>query len=185
MELKEILKIIKDNFKIITVFMALGGLIAAGVVASRPVEYQGNFVIYLNKATPPKEFAQSYNDFYALQSLSQVADFLVEWAKKFDADRPEFELKLKKKTTLFLESSLISRDAVETKRFFNEFVNSATRHIIYFNERIFSESFIDISFSDFKITEVKMNFWRYFGAGIFGGLILGIFIIFLKQYFKN
>lgn len=185
MELKEIIKIIKDNFKIIAVFMALGGLIAAGVVASRPVEYRGDFVIFLNKAAPPKEFAQSYNDFYALQSLSQVADFLVEWAKKFDADRPEFELKLKKKTTLFLEGSLTSRDAAETRRFFDEFVNSATQHIVYFNERIFSESFIDISFSDFKITEIKTNLWRYFGAGIFGGLILGIFAAFLRHYFKN
>ncbi len=185
MELKEIIKILKNNFKILIFFAVFGGLIAAGVVFSQPVKYRGDFVIYLNKEAPVQEIAQNYNDFYALQSLSQAADFLVEWSKNFYADRPEIEFRLKKKTALFLEGSLSPQSGEKTKEFYDEFVNSATQQILYFNNGIFAESQIAISFSDFKITEVKINFWRYLGAGVFGGLIIGIFAVLLKYYFKD
>lgn len=185
MELKEIIKILKDNFKFIIVFVVFGGLVVAGIVLSQPVRHKGDFVIYLNKAAPSKEAMQNYNSFYALESLSQVADFLVEWSKKFGVDQSEFELKLKKKTATFLEGSITSSDAETTKRFFDGFVDSATQHILYFNDGIFSDSEIAVSFSDFKDSEIKINFWRYFFSGIFGGLMIGIFMVFLRRYFKN
>jgi capsular polysaccharide biosynthesis protein len=185
MEFKEMIKILKNDFKTLIFFAMIGGLIAAGIVLSQPVRHKGDFVIYLNKAAPSKEAMQNYNSFYALESLSQVADFLVEWSKKFGVDQSDFELKLKKKTATFLEGSIMSSNAETTKRFFDGFVDSATQHILYFNDGIFSDSKITVSFSDFKNSEIKINFWRYFFAGIFGGLMIGIFMVFLRRYFGS
>lgn len=185
MELREIIKILKNNLKLIVAFMALGGLVAAGVIAAQPAEYRGDFAVYLNKTPIKQDLLKNYNDFYALQSLSNVADFLVEWSKSFDAQRPEFDLKIKKKTALYLEGYVSSPNELKTTEYFNVYANIAKEKISELNGNIFADSPVLVSFSDLNVQKTETNFWRWIFAGIFGGFILGIFAVFLKHYFKN
>lgn len=184
MELKEIMKILKNNLKLIAVFMALGGWIAAGVVAAWPEEYRGDFSIFLNKSPTKQDPLKNYNDFYALQSLSNVADFLVEWSKSFDVQRPESELKIKKKTALYLEGYVLSPNEPKVKEYFDVYIDAVKEKIGGLNGNIFADSPVLISFSDLDIQKIETNLWRWIFAGIFGGFILGIFAVFLKHYFK-
>lgn len=180
MELKEIIKILKDNLMVVVVFIVFGGVVAGGFVLSGQAQYRGDFVIYLNKSAQSKEVAQNYNDFYALESLGLAADFLVEWTK---AEKPEF--KLKKKTALYLAGSVMTGNAESAKDEFAKYKDSLMGEIARLNKNIFSAEPILAEFSEIEATEIKINFWRHFIAGIFGGFILGIFTAFLRHYFSN
>lgn len=185
MELREIIKILKNNLKLIVVFAVLGGLIAAGVVAMRPAEYRGDFAIYLNKAPVNPLMSQNYNDFYSVQALSNVADFLVEWTKGNDFKKDGFELQIKKRTPLYLEGFLSANSESKTKESFNMVSKKIIEKIDQLNGSIFAGAQVSVAFSDFDAGKIEINFWRWIFAGIFGGFILGIFAVFLKRYFKN
>lgn len=185
MELKEIIKILKNNLKLIVIFAVLGGLIAGGVIATRPVKYEGKFSIYLNKAPVNPLMAQNYNDFYSLQSLSNVADFLVEWTKGNDFKKDGFELQIKKRTSLYLEGFLLANSESKAKESFSSISGEMREKIDQLNGSIFAGAQVLISFSDINISENSFSFWRYLFAGIFGGLVTGVFAAFLKHYFKS
>ena len=158
---------------------------ATGVVASRPVKYECKFSIYLNKAPVNPNMAQNYNDFYSLQSLSNVADFLVEWTGGEDFDKNDPDFKLKKKTALYLEGVLATDSEVGAQELFDVVIGMIRGKIDQLNGSIFAGAQVLISFSDIDISKNSFSFWRYFFAGIFGGLMLGVFIVFVRHYFKN
>lgn len=184
MELKEIIKILKENLKVVVAFCALGGIIATTVIFSQPVKYQGNFSIYLNEA-PSEKSLQNHNEFYVLESLGQISDLLVEWSGGRSFQRQELFVRLNKKTAVYLEGVLSAESEVGAKKGFDDATNMMTAKISELNEGIFANNKIVVSYSDFDIKRVEIDFWRYLGAGIFGGLMVGIFAVFAKFYFKE
>lgn len=184
MELKEIIKILKNNLAIIFSCIVIGGVIAAVIVSSRPAEYRGDFQIYLN-AIPSEKSLQNYNEFYALESLGQVSDLFAEWSRGRSFESRGIVVQLKKKTAIYLEGVLSAESEAEIREDFDGVISVMVAKINELNGGIFANNKIAISFSGLDIEEMKTNLGRYLGAGVFAGLVVGIFAVFAKYYLKE
>ena len=81
MELKEYLKIFRNNMKIFivaTVVIVAGTFVYFGL---KPTSYNNSLALNITRMGNQKTDAYKYDDFYRLQADDQFADTVVEWLK--------------------------------------------------------------------------------------------------------
>ncbi len=201
MELKEYLKIIKKNLKLILAVGAIAGLSAFLFSSFQPVEYETSLSLLISKNKTQETDDFKYDGYYALQAGEMIADTIVEWTKSpamVNAIYQEAEVSgnfgsiksyAKKFTAKKMSSQHIEIKFNSNTKESAEKISSAAVKII--NDKIKtleknSEEEISFSVSGESpiIVEKNPDALLNLFIGFISGLILGIFLVFGKEYFS-
>ena len=201
MELKEYLKIIKKNSKLILIIGIVTAVSAFVFSILQPVKYETSLSLEIvkNKTQTTDDF--KYDGYYALQTGEMIADSIEQWLKspevvnaiyqkaEISQDFKNIKSYTKKFTAQkmspqYVEINFKSGTIEEAKK-----ISAATVEIMNAKiEKIEKVSEQEISFSissgDPIIVENKPDAILNLIVGLISGLVLGIFIVFLRRYFR-
>jgi capsular polysaccharide biosynthesis protein len=204
-ELKEYLKIVQRNLGLIIVVTILVALFAYIFTAKQPVTYEANanFTIIPKSAAELKNVYE-YDGYYALQaavlfgntlaSWLQSPDIVVEIFKKagYELEKTQSSKSLAKliKPTLVPNSfsvkfQLKDRDENKAQKLAQATTEIVQNKTTEFNQRAGSKANFEVAASEPIILEVKPKKEFNTMVGALAGLILGVFLAFVRQYFRK
>ena len=200
MELKQYLKIIRRNKKIIIAVAVLTALFSFIFSAVQPAKYETSLSLLIGKNKTQETDDFKYDGYYALQAGEIMADSAEQWlkspevvnavyqkagispdfrniksyAKKFTAKKmsPQY-VEVKFNTSTRREAEKISLAIVEV-------INDKVEMLEKNSEREISFS---ISGGNPVIAEDNPNIFLNLFIGFISGLALGVFAVFGKEYF--
>jgi len=202
MELKQYLKIIRQNKKMIIAVALLTGLFSFIFSAIQPIKYETSLSLLISKNKTQETDDFKYDGYYALQASEIMADSVEQWLKSpevvnavyrkahinFDFENIKSytkKFKARKMSSQYVEvkfSAFAKEEAEKISRAIIEVVNSKA-------EALKKNSAEEVSFSvigtDPVIVEDNSNLFLNLFIGFISGLALGIFIVFWKEYFKE
>ncbi len=201
MELKQYLKIIKENAKLILIITLLTVLFSFVFSAIKPTKYDASLSLLIspNKTQETDDF--KYNGYYALQAGEIIADSTEQWIKS-----PEFVSAVYQKVQLDpnfrnikgyakkFKADKMSSQYVEVKfetdtKEEAEKISQAITKILNNKTEILAEnsqeelSFVIVG-SQPIILESRPNIVFNMIIGLIAGLFLGIFTVFGRRYFR-
>lgn len=202
MELKEYLKLIRKNLKLILIVGVVAALSAFLFSNFQPVKYETSLSLLISKNKTQETDDFKYDGYYALQAGEMLADTVTEWLKSptmvnaiyQEASVPgnfgSVKSYAKKFTAKKMSSQHIEVKFDSEAKESAEKISSAIIRIINDKIKALEEnSEEEISFSasgeNPVIVEKKPDALFNLVIGFISGLILGIFIVFGKEYFKN
>jgi capsular polysaccharide biosynthesis protein len=201
MELKEYLKIIKKNSKLILIISIITAASAFVFSVVQPVKYETSLSLTIIKDKTQITDNFKYDGYYALQASEIIADSIEQWLKSpvtVDAIYKEAQVDLEFKNIKSYTKKFIARkmssQQVEVKFKTNareeaEKISQAVAEVINNKVKILKESSEqEISFSvdseNPVIVESRPDAILNLIIGLVSGLALGIFIVFLRRYFS-
>ncbi|NOQ68307.1 hypothetical protein GQ568_02605 [Patescibacteria group bacterium] len=200
MELKEYLKIIKKDLKLIIIIGIITAVSAFLFSAMKPAVYETSISLAINKNKTQNTDDFKYDGYYALQTSEMLADTIVEWTKSPTIVNSVYQKaevnqnfkNIKSYTKKFMAKKMSSQH-VEVKfksdtRENAEKISLAIVEIISDKTKTLEEnSGEEIAFSVSSknpvIVENKPDAFLNLFIGLVSGMILGIFIVFGKRYF--
>jgi len=161
MELKQYIKIIKRHIKSIVMVSILVGFFALIFSAVKPVTYETSLSLLISRATAQETQDYKYDSYYAIQANDLFANTIVGWLKS-----PEIVVDIYKEAGVNFPVKNLRKTTIIGR--------------ISQEEIVFS-----VIGSDPVIVEKKPNLILNTTVGVISGLLLGILIIFGKEYFKT
>lgn len=200
MELKEYLKIIKKRSKLILAVGAITGVSAFLFSAMQPVKYETSLSLLVNKSKTQQTDDFKYDGYYALQAGEIITNSIEQWLKSPETVNAIYQKagvdsnfeSIKDYTKKFAAKKMSSQ-YVEVKfrtetREKAERLSQAIRGIINAKvEALEKNSEEEIAFTveggDPIIVEGKPVIFLNLTIGLVSGLVLGVFVVFAKEYF--
>lgn len=202
MELKEYLKIIKKNLKLILAIGAIAGLSAFLFSSLQPVKYEISLSILISKNKTQETDDFKYDGYYALQASEMLADAIVEWTKSpamVNAIYQEASVagnfgSVKSYSKKFTAKKMSSQH-IEIK--FNSDTKESAEKISAAAVKVISNKIMDLEKSSEEeiafsangespiIMEKKPDASLNLIIGFISGLVLGVFGVFGREYFRN
>ena len=202
MELKQYLKIIKQNAKLVLIIAVLTALFSFVFSVIQPVKYETSLSLLISKNKTQQTDDFKYDGYYALQASEIIADSIQQWVKspeivsavyqkaRIDSDFKNIKgytkkFTAKKMSSQYVEvkfSAITKEDAEKISRAVVEVINNKVEALEKNSEgevAFFIESGKPI------IIESKPNLLFNLFIGFISGLVLGIFTVFGKEYFSN
>ncbi|MCK4525328.1 MAG: hypothetical protein KAU07_02745 [Candidatus Andersenbacteria bacterium] len=200
MELKEYLKIIKKDLKLIIIIGIITAVSAFLFSAMKPAVYETSISLAINKNKTQNTDDFKYDGYYALQTSEMLADTIVEWTKSptivdsvYQKSGVNQNFKNIKSYTKKFTAKKMSSQHVEVKfksdtRENAEKISLAVMEIISAKTKTLEEnSGKEIAFSVSSenpvIVENKPEVFLNLFIGLVSGMIFGVFIVFLRRYF--
>lgn len=201
MELKEYIKIIKKNYKLVLAVAVITGLSAFLFSVAQPIKYEASLSLFVNKDKTQETDDFKYDGYYALQAGEMIIGSIVEWLKSPEVvnsiyQKAEIEHNFKniKSYTKKFTVKKMSAQYVEVKFKMNnkedaEKISSAIVEVIKSKVKNLEEnSEQEVSFlvenEKPVIVESKPDALLNLIIGLVSGFTLGIFVVFGKEYFK-
>ena len=200
MELKEYLKIIKKNSKLILIIGIIAGVSAFVFSAVQPIKYETSLSLSIIKDKTQVTDDFKYDGYYALQSSEIIADSIEQWLKSpeivnaiYQKAEVEQDFKNIKSYTKKITAHKMSPQFVEVKFKGNsreevEKVSTAIAEVVNAKIKKLKEaSEQEISFSinsgNPVIVENKPDAVLNLIIGLISGLFVGVFFVFGRRYF--
>ena len=200
MELKEYLKIIKKDLKLIIIISIITAMSAFLFSAMKPAVYETSISLAINKNKTQNTDDFKYDGYYALQTSEMLADTIVEWTKSptivdsiYQKSGVNQNFKNIKSYTKKFTAKKMSSQHVEVKfksdtKENAEKISLAVVEIISAKTKTLEEnSGKEIAFSVSSenpvIVENKPDAFLNLFIGLISGMIFGVFIVFLRRYF--
>ena len=202
MELKEYLKIIKKNSKLILIIGIIAGVSAFVFSAIQPIKYETSLSLSIIKDKTQVTDDFKYDGYYALQSSEIIADSIEQWLKSpeivnaiYQKAEVEQDFKNIKSYTKKITAHKMSPQFVEVKFKGNsreevEKVSTAIAEVVNAKIKKLKEaSEQEISFSinsgNPVIVENKPDAVLNLIIGLISGLFVGVFFVFGRRYFSS
>ncbi len=202
MEMKEYLKIIKKNLKLILAVGAVAGLSAFLFSSFQPVEYETSLSILISKNKTQETDDFKYDGYYALQAGEILADTIVEWTKSpaaVNAIYQEAEVSgnfgsiksytkkftAKKMSSQHIEIKFDSDSKESAEKISSAVVKTINDKIKTLEENSEEEISFSVSGESPIIVEKNPDASLNLFIGLISGLILGVFMVFGKEYFRD
>ena len=201
MELKQYIKIIKRHIKSILMVSTLVGFFALIFSAVKPVTYETSLSLLISRAAAQETQDYKYDSYYAIQANDLFANTIVGWLKSpeivvaiYKEAGVKFPVKNLRKLEKFFKAFKTSPHSVEVKfksktkkdaQSIAKTVVSVLKKKTTTISRISQEEIVfSVVGSDPVIVEKKPNLILNTIVGVISGLLLGILIVFGKEYFK-
>lgn len=201
MELKEIKKILSKNKLSLTIVTFIG-LILGLVLYYLPAKYISSGSFYVGREIDRSDEFFSYEGYYAQQTAVTYTNSVISLAESLDIKKAVLDemgipynnesvrtlgraLKIKKSgpQTINIVAKHSNRDTSETM------FKSISKALIETSENLNREGdsslFIRQVSTEPLVKETYKSFYIYSLAGILSGLIVGLFYLCLREYFKN
>ena len=202
MELKEYLKIIKKNSKLILIIGIIAGVSAFVFSAVQPIKYETSLSLSIIKDKTQVTDDFKYDGYYALQSSEIIADSIEQWLKSpeivnaiYQKAEVEQDFQNIKSYTKKITAHKMSPQFVEVKFKGNsreevEKVSTAIAEVVNAKIKKLKEaSEQEISFSinsgNPVIVENKPDAVLNLIIGLISGLFVGVFFVFGRRYFSS
>ncbi|MCK5465988.1 hypothetical protein KAI56_00620 [Candidatus Parcubacteria bacterium] len=199
MELKEYLKIVKKNFKLIITIGIITAVSAFAFSVAQPVKYETSLSLSIIKDKTQMTDDFKYNGYYALQTSEIIANSIEQWFKspetvdaiyrraQVDSEFENIKSYAKKFTAKKMSSQYVEVKFKSGTREEAERISTATVEIINNKtEKLKEISEQEVSFSVSSenpvIVESKADVFLNSIIGLISGLALGIFVVFLRRY---
>ena len=201
MELKEYLKIIRKDSKLIIVISIITAVSAFMFSVAQPIEYETSLSLTIVKDKTQTTDDFKYDGYYALQSSEIMANSIEQWLKSPETVNaiyrraqvdPEFKniksytkkFIAKKMSPQYVEVRFKSSTTEEAKK-----ISTATIEIINAKvEKLKESSEQEISFlvssENPVIVESRTDVILNLIIGLISGMALGVFVVFLRRYFS-
>ena len=201
MELKEYLKIVKKNFKLIIIIGIITAVSAFVFSVAQPIEYETSLSLTIAKDKTQTTDDFKYDGYYALQSSEIMANSIEQWLKSpetvnaiYRRAQVDSEFKniksytkkfiAKKMSSQYVEVKFKSSATEEAKK-----ISTATTEIINAKvEKLKESSEQEISFlvssENPVIVESRPDAILNLIIGLISGMALGVFVVFLRRYFS-
>lgn len=199
MELKEYLKVIKEN---ITLFFAVITVVVAGsfaYFALKPVAYSVSLALNITRSGSQRTTDYKYDDFYRLQADEKFAETAVEWLKNprtvaniyaaagigvdnFSLRRLSKSLRPKKLSSQVVSVSFSARNANLAEK-----ISSAVTEVISENTEVLNknqneDTWFKIIAQDPVIVRDKMSPLFILLASLAAGVFLSFWTVFVFHY---
>ena len=201
MELKEYLKIIKKNSKLILTISIITAVSAFVFSATQPAKYETSLSLSVMKDKTQTTDDFKYDGYYALQASEIIAASIEQWLEspevvnaiyqKAEINQDFKNIKsytkrftARKMSTQYVEVKFESKTRKEAEK-----ISVAVVEIINAKaEKLKKSSEQEVSFSVSSgnpvIVENKPDAILNLIIGLISGLALGVFVVFLKRYFS-
>ena len=200
MELKQYLKIIKKNSKLIIAAAVLTALFSLIFSVIQPIKYETSLSLLISKNKTQQTDDFKYDGYYALQASEIMADSVEQWLKSPEVVNavyqkaqvnPDFrniksytkKFAAKKMSPQYVEvkfNASTKKEAEKISMAIVEIINNKARALEKNSDREISFS---IESENPVIIESKPNVFLNLVIGFISGLALGIFAVFGKRYF--
>ena len=202
MELKEYIKIIKNNLKLIFVTALITSFSAFLFSSLQPVKYETSLSLFLSKDKSQMTDDFKYDGYYALETSGIIADSIVQWIKSpelvdsvYQKAQIDGNFKNLKSYTKKITAKKMSPQYIEVKFETNNTDQANKISVAIIDEinskiqKIQEDSEGEIAFlisNENPITIKKeQNIFLNLIIGLISGMILGIFFVFFKRYLKT
>lgn len=201
MDLKEYLKLIKDNYRIIITVCIITGISTFLFSILRPVKYDVSQSLFVNKSNSQETDDFKFDGYYALETADAISDSIGEWLKSPQVVNdiyarsgidPSFKnitsyskkFKAKKLSADFVEIKFESRSIDEASKISGAIVDVVNSKMKLLNDTSDGEVSFSITGNSPIIVENKLDALLNFVIGIVSGMILGIFIALSREYLR-
>ncbi|MEA1937156.1 MAG: Wzz/FepE/Etk N-terminal domain-containing protein [Patescibacteria group bacterium] len=201
MELREYLKIIKRKTKLILTVAMITGLSAFLFSVVQPIKYEISLSLFVNKDKTQETDDFKYDGYYALQAGEIITGSIAEWLKSPElvdaiyqeagAERNFKDLKsytkkftVKKMSAQYVEVKFKTNSKEDAEKISVAVVKIVGSKVKTLGEN--SEQEISFLIENEKpiIIESKPDAFFNLIVGLVSGFVLGIFAVFVKEYFK-
>lgn len=201
MDLKEYLKLIKKNYRLIITVCAITGISTFLFSMLRPVKYDVSQSLFINKNGSQETEDFKFDGYYAFEAANTLSDSIGEWLKspqvvneiyaKSGID-PAFrniksyskKFKAKKMSAEFVEVKFESKNVNEANKIAGAIVEIVNSKMTSIKDTSSGEVSFSISGSAPVIVENKLDALFNFLIGIASGLLLGAFIAMSREYLR-
>ena len=202
MELKEYIKIIKNNFKLFALVVVI--VVAAGFAyfCTRPVSYDTSLVLNITRGGTPASTEYNYGGFYRLQADEKFAETVVRWLKSprivldifQEAGLDSKDLSVKKLSKIFkaekMSSQIVSvsfssksdKQAMKTAQAISKAVLQNTQVL---NKDQKERDWFEIVALEPVIIESRVSYVLVFAVSLLTGIFLAFWAVMITHYFKE
>jgi len=202
MELKEYIKIIKNNLKLIFVITLITSFSAFLFSSLQPIKYETSLSLLLSKDGSQLTDDFKYDGYYALEASGILADSIVQWTKSpelvssvYQKAQIDGKFKNLKSYTKKIIAKKMSPQYIEVKFETNNIDQANKISIAIIDEingkiqKMKNDSEGEIAFlisNENPITIKKeQNIFLNSIIGLISGIMLGIFLVFFRKYFET
>lgn len=201
MELRDYLKIIKKHYKLILVITILVGVSSFIFTLRKSVVYDTSLSLFITRSAPQDTQDYKYDGYYAIKAAELFSDTIKQWLESPEVvveiyKQAEIDLtlkslrKLRKKFTAYKMSSQYVEVRFKAKeRAEAQEVSRAITKVLQSKTQELTGATKDISFSIKGANSVIVeNIPKPLLNGLIGlvsGFVLGLFIIFFKEYYRK
>lgn len=200
MELKEYLKIIRKNSRPIIAISVIVAVSAFLFSVLQPLKYEASLSLFVNKDKTQETDDFKYDGYYALQASEIIANSVAEWLKSPEVVNSIYQkaevacyfkniksytkkFAVKKMSAQYIEVKFETNneeDAEKISLAIAEVIESKVKNI---GENSKQELSFLIESGKPVIIESRPNAFLNLIIGLISGLVLGIFVVFGKEYF--
>ncbi len=201
MELKEYLKNIRKNFKLILSVAVITGISAFLFSVAQPLKYEVSLSLFINKDKTQETDDFKYDGYYALQASEIIANSVEQWMKSpevVDAIYQEagigYDFKsfknyvkkftVKKMSAQYIEIKFKTNSEEDAKKISAAVVKIVESKIKALGENSEQELSFSVENKNPIIIKSRPNAFLNLIIGLISGFVLGIFVVFGKEYFK-
>lgn len=202
MELREYLKIFKENIRTFIFVMIL--VLAAGFTYfySKPVSYDTSLSFNITQKGVEATTDYKYDHFYQLSANEKFADTMVEWLKApgfveniyANSNIPTHSFSLKKLTKLFKAEKRSSQLVLVyfsapneeiAKNISNSVKKEVQKNMESLNLSQKDPNWFEVLSAEPLIIKHTFDFWWVFSGLFFGGFFLAFWTVLTTHYFKK
>lgn len=202
MELKEYLKIFKDNLKLFVSVIVIVILGTFAYFTLKPVSYSASLALNITRIGSQKETTDyRYDDFYRLQADEKFSETIVEWLKNprtatdilSKADVDVNSLSLRKLSKVFVAEKLSSQivavsfsanDKKSAQKISDAVLEIISKNTEALNKNQNEDTWFEVVAQNPVIIQDRFSPFILFLASLAMGMFLGFWIVLIKHYLK-
>ena len=202
MELKEYLKIIKKNSKLILSVAIITALSAFLFSVLQPAKFKTSLSLFVNKNRTQETDDFKYDGYYALQAGEMITGFIEQRIKSPEAVSAIYQeagvkcnfkslksytkkFTVKRMSTQYVEVEFKTNSEEDAKKISAAIVKMVKSEVKKFGEDSEQELSFSTESGDPMIIKDRPNIFFNLIIGLISGFALGIFLVFGKEYFKK
>ncbi|MDO8241211.1 MAG: hypothetical protein Q7T51_04495 [Candidatus Moranbacteria bacterium] len=201
MELKEYLKIFKDNFKLFVSIVAIVILGTFAYFTLKPISFSASLALNITRSGFQQTADYRYDDFYRLQADEKFAETIVQWLKnprtvadvldKAGMDSASLSLRQLSKTFVAekLSSQVVSvsfsvKDENAAEKISSAVLEGVTKNTEALNQNQNENTWFAVVAQNPVIVQDRVSPLILLLASLAMGIFLGFWIIMLRHYLK-
>ena len=201
MELKEYLKIFRDNFKLYAIAVAVIVLGTFAYFTLKPISYSASLALNITRNGFQQTADYRYDDFYRLQADEKFAETVVEWLKNARtaadvldaAGMDSANLSLRQLSKIFVAEKLSSqvvsvsfsaKDENSAKKISMAVLEVINRNTESLNKNQNESTWFAVVAQNPVIVQDRISPFILLVASLAMGMFLGFWIMMLKYYLK-
>ncbi len=202
MDLKEYIKIIKNNFKLFLLIVVIVVAASFAYFCTRPVSYDTSLVLNITRGGASASTDYNYGGFYRLQADEKFAETVVRWLKSprivldifQEAGLDSKNISVKKLSKIFkaekMSSQIVSisfssesdKQAMKTAQAISKTVLQNTQVL---NKDQKERDWFEVVALEPVIIESKISYILVFAVSLLAGIFLAFWAVMLNHYFKE